>query len=461
MPRVLDRRAFSLLLAVLLAGCTGGAPSAPGPQEEAPKEVEPGLFVGAGQGVLRGTVYNDASLPVPRARVGLIGTEHSAETDATGRYQFVNVTGGPHRLRTEATGFRFNETDLRIEPGNITVLDVYLIPTDAGYAPHVHDYWQGATEYVLMDDDVSFSNAAGENNLNDSKYVNSRTFFVPPPKEGRLPIVLPGTKEIRVWITWNNGQYTGDRLGLQYTPRKASGSGFPLVAGPAAPNTPLTIVVKKEWQDPGHAQWTGWFFWICPCNDVRRAPDYDPAMFLGPIHIKMVLVKGDVFLEPEHPRFWEDGDVKVLRPRGNWELPSQDSVGQRSPRAWCLKVDAGKIVPPGSARMRIEFAWKYATGNGTAADFDYTLTWRVGTQGPYTTPFSAFKRAPAKYDGDHVAVYEISLAALDPDPFYADRSNWCFAPSVVGHEDEDRLYDYGRSLTFDLGVTVWKDPAYL
>lgn len=60
----------------------------------------------AGGTRLEGTVRTAAGKPVAGAQVHVLGTEEVATTDASGRYSFSGLRGGPAMLETKALGFR-------------------------------------------------------------------------------------------------------------------------------------------------------------------------------------------------------------------------------------------------------------------------------------------------------------------------------------------------------------------
>ena len=82
-------------------------------------------------GSVVGTVTDATSSNIPGAAVALIsqGTaeRRSAETDASGNYQFVNLVPGNYRLEIEKTGFKHLTRDsVRVETQNAVRIDAIM-----------------------------------------------------------------------------------------------------------------------------------------------------------------------------------------------------------------------------------------------------------------------------------------------------------------------------------------------
>lgn len=459
--------ALALLSAILLSGC---ASTAPGPQgadaDDAPGEpieVEPGVWIGKNRGALRGVVRNDAGLPVEKVRVSLLGTDLFQDTRGGGAFLFLNLTAGEARLRAAANGYTAWEETVLLTRGNVTNVTIHLLPDasrGAGYAPHVHDFWGGGETYLLMDADRTFASpdkTTRTANMNESAASDGPwRIQLPLSEKGHPSIILPGTREIRITLTWTASSTTLSRLGVTYW-MPIAGGGSPRIVGPAASGQTLRIAVPAEEADTGHQVFSFWSFFLCPCNDVRGGASYQPAVFNGPIHIKMELVKGEVVLEPAHPDFWGSATRKVLA-SGDWRTVSYTNVKERGMSA-CQGLLLGTLVPPGTTRLLVELRWKYATANATALDAIYRLTWRTGDQDPARTGFADLRRQPPSRSEDHYVAYDVKLDAAHPDSFYQKRSTWCWLPSVQGRENESDSHDLGRGLQTWLRVEAFREPA--
>ncbi|MBI2078311.1 MAG: hypothetical protein HYT80_08095 [Euryarchaeota archaeon] len=266
-------------------------------------------------------------------------------------------------------------------------------------------------------------------------------------------IVLPGTKEIRVTITWQNPQgSTLEKMGLGYT---TAISGTLVHLTKQAPNTPFVIPVKPEEADSGHQRYSLWNFYLEPQNSVANAPNDKPAVSPGTFHVKIVLVKGDeIPVDPPHEDRWEANTTLVLRPRD--PAVTAGASGATRPT---FRLGASKIVPPGTASLRVVFWWAYTdAANNTAADRDYLLTWRTADMAPQTPAAQFVTRTPSG-TASHLKVYEIPVKPSETDGFYQRLSTWAFFPSVVGYEKEWYNPD-PRSRSFNLYVEAIRDPAF-
>ena len=475
----------TLVLAGGLAGCLR-AEETPGleandPTEDPPSSVtvepEPGVRVAENRGAVRGQVLNDASLPVNGALITIAGTAFYGNTNASGHFLITNIVPGEHVLRAERAGFNAAEQPVTVVAGNVTIVTIFLLPKidgRAGGAPHVHDFWGDATELILMDHDVDLMKdpesgygaipypvlaRAYYTNSNQSNPPGWPIFLPDDGPDGRPPIILPGTGKLVTTFTWSAPDVYIDKLSLGY----ATAADFNAKMLPPVPSgTPQVLPINATTADTGHQTFTLWRFWVHAGNAVT-SPDYKPGFATGKMHVKMVLVKADVFLEPEHPARWAKGDVLTLRNKtvpyrvggGTAPILLRDNVEG-------LTLPVGTIVPPGTAKMRIELNWNYPQDAGPL-NFEHDLVWRTGDQPPRATPRAAFHSAPHTEYVPGVQgkkVWEIDVDAAWTDTFYQKRSNWLFSLSLKPQPDAALYHVEPRPHDMTLEVTVWKDPAY-
>ncbi|MBI2078284.1 MAG: carboxypeptidase regulatory-like domain-containing protein [Euryarchaeota archaeon] len=456
---------FALVSMLVLGAGSGclGAKSTAVPTAYGLVELEPGLVVAGDRGAVRGVVVNDAELPVPNAAVTIIGTDSFGSADDRGAFQFVNVTAGELLLRVEASGYTPGATPLLVSAGNLTSVTVRLLPDGArgaGYRPHVHDYWNGNTQYTLMDVDATVyqensdiprfhpavSDVTRQYGMNYES--SSAVYRIPVPSADEPPnLVFPGAAEVQVTLTWDPQDCTLDRLGLKY---RTSATNSLVTLAPQASGTTFKIPVKPlEW-DSGHQRVTFWDFYVHPANHAT-ATTWKPGLLLGPIHVKIVAVKGDELpIEPPHEDFWGDATSLVVRKREDAPFTTATTMQRRD-----MSLEGG-IVPPGANRMRMELWWSYAQGNGTAPSSNYVLAWRPG-DASRETPITSYVTAADKFRGGQYLVYEIPLKPEQTDAFYQKRSNWRWAPAFEGHADKEFFPDGARSRTFQLQITVFRD----
>jgi hypothetical protein len=482
-------RILPILFATLaLGGCLGGGGQeghflAPVSGTDEPistvvVEAEPGLQVAENRGALRGYVRSDANLSVSKAHLSLAGTDLFADTNQTGEFLFVNISAGVYTVFVQADGFEPSETQWTVRNGNVTIAFIFLLPkteTGAGYRPHIHDYWGDKTELTMMDQDVDFSAGQSSGNYAYEPYY-ARTYCANAncsdnggnpkwrftlPEGGDVPgLILPGTKEVEVTFSWTSSQSTLTKMGFLYkhaattkfnfTPEHASGK-------------PWTIQITPEMADTGHQRFTLWALAAYTANSASASTTtWQPNLVLGTVHVKVLVRKADVWVEPAHQDYWQGKDSMVVRNASVVDTRTQVVVtdGSRAYGGYSYRLPAGKLVPPGTNHVKIVFTWKYATAPGVG-DQDYVLTWRTADQHPFYTPSSQYRRAAPTKTGDHTKTYEFDVKPEQTDAFYQRFSSWIFLPSPAGQENDPNLVDknYG-GISFTLEVTVSKDPAY-
>lgn len=452
-----------------LAGCMGGdggPPADPDAPSSVLVEPEPGLRIAANRGAVRGVVSNDAGTAVPGARVNLVGTDLLADTGGDGAFRFLNVTRGAHTLRVEKTGFQAYERTLQVTDGQVAAVDPVLVPDTnlgAGYVAHVHDYWGDRDRVLLMDEAIDLTggqttDAVVNANLGAGEAYDYPFHLPDATPDGQVALVYPGTASLEVTLTWQQEDVTLGALGLKYAPANDAARTTLPAQGPGAT---WTIEVGPGMSDAGHQLFTLWEFFVTSANDVRNAPGWQPGAVLGPVDIRIEAVKGAVVLEPEHPAFWAASDQLQLRDPAtvyafNWGVQESD---RRTSSAGPITLDKGKIVPPGTTRLRLDFSWGASGPVPPPPDEDWVLTWRTAAQNPRTTLLEEYGRAQPVSEGPGTKVYEVDVAADEADAYYQGKSLWRFLPSRAGTEDDPAVYHDARlhGYSFRLGVTAFKD----
>jgi hypothetical protein len=472
-----------LLIVAAVAGCLGGgsgkaAKTGPSGSDEPASSVvvepEPGVKVAENRGALKGLVRNDANLSVPKAHVSLVGTGFFTDTNRDGGFLFVNLTAGGYHVFVQASGFYSSEANVTIKTSNVTSVTLFLNPaldSGAGYRPHQHDLWGGESSITLMDEAVDLSTGPSSGywayspyysktycaNNNCSKSDDPYWKFTIPEHPPMPPIIFPGTARVEITYGWSSGDATLSKLGLMYRHAGTTKYNF---SAPRASGVPFVIETTPEMVDTGHQKFTLWRFAVVADNDLAaNAGTRTPAVLLNPIHIKIVIHRGDLIVEPAHEDYWHGKESKLLRnATDTWirlnAVDTQNRAGTGYGAAPRL------IVPPGTNRLHMVFTWKYATAPGVG-DFDYTLTWRTAEQHPFYTQVKDYRRAAPAESGDHKKVYDVPLKPEQTDAFYQRYSLWFFLPSQAGLEDTLLTVDKNYAgITFSLEITAFKDPNY-
>lgn len=451
-----------LLLAAPFSGCLGGSD----PSED-------GLGEGAGVGSVVGTVFNEAALPLAGARVTLVRTTFQDATGRDGRFELVNVTAGVYILRIEASGFQAFENRTVVAPGNVTEVAAYLIPkadTGAGYRPHSHDLWQGRGEVTIMDREQDFNNPERSSGIGGPHYYKVTSMVVHPnrnssdadmlipiPSDGVDPgIIFPGTKEIRVSASWDSSDGVLSKVLLKYTP--ATGGEKRVLSRLPSGGT-WRIQVGPLEADTGHQRFTLWNFWLNPSQEpLGDGTDYRPGLLMGPIRIKIVIVRGDLYTEPAHEDHWA----------GQSELPLVDHDRLRdcnsAYRIWervqnpCLLESGIKPVPPGTQRLRVEMKWTYYQADGVQPS-DLVIVWRTAAMNRHTTSGPELVSGGTKATGPQTRTVEIEVKPGETDAFYQKYSLWAFGFAVKGHE-KDEVDHEPRNLRMTFKVVAVRDPSF-
>lgn len=463
-----------LLAFALIAGCLGsGGPAADpaGSTTDGPSGTlvvtRKGDTVASDRAVLKGRVVDDLAFPIASAHVALLGTSHSTTTAADGTFAFANVTIGEMTLRVDAEGYVSHEAKVVTRAGETTEVHVILVPPferGAGYRPHFHDYWGDKTEYVLMDADID-----PHRDFNERQATNLYTrgfllpfkalgfvlnasyeFFLPDRSPEEYNIVLPGTKEIRVTLNWvSPTAATNERLGFAFRHANMSSTDAVIASPAKRAGEAISMPVDPEWADYGHQRWTFWHFFIHTGKPLGERPD----VVVGPIHVKIVLVKGDVAPEPPHRDFWGDSESLVLR--SGTEIVSNTGTVRDWPTAMVMKLPKDTLVPPGSTKMRMEMWWNHTTH--PAINKDVKLRWHTADMRPEAHP-STWKTATPIRSEERSKVYEIDLAANEPDAFYQRASNWAWRLELP--EDPYMTFYVGESWQVHFVVKVWRAGSF-
>lgn len=475
--------AFLLVIIVVASGCMGSDPgsgSTADPTGSSLVEPEPGVKVREGLGVLRGKVLSDQGAGLVGARVSLLETDFFADTNRSGGFLFLNVTPGPRHLVVQASGFQPYEATVDVVAGNVTTHVAQMVPsvsTGAGYRPHQHDFWRDRTQVDIMDDDVDLTSPGA--NRGTAVYSGAyATLYKPnsngtddtgfrfgiPKRENDDNLVFPGTKELRVKFIWTVQDVTLDKLGLAYVHANATTRTYlPLKAS----GEEWVIRTAPDMWDTGHQEFTLWSFFIHSGNSLMGKPEnWKPGLILDKIHVKMTVVRGELDFEPAHVDHWGGKSELSLRNKTQETRPTQanPSYGDPMDLNYMIGLPQGKLVPPGTIKLRVEFWWSYQPTGGVDTNaapgyYDYVLTWRTGAQEPATTELSEFKRAAPTETKPGYKLYEIELGPGETDAFYQKKSVWRWRPSPAGFEDSyDQVEARGR--VFKVEITAYKDPAF-
>ncbi len=457
-----------LLVSISLSGCTSQssapplAASAPmvAPEDGDVKTDRIALSNESkttGNGSITGTVHDEQNMPLPGAFVVLFGSDRTAVTTKLGRFDFPNLTVGDYRIRIDREAFKSIEIPVRVDAGFLTNLDITMVPAvGANLRAHLHDYWAGQTTLLLLEQDVEIHTNGDQN-----KYCTPGSYdcfgyvkFPDAAPDGSA-IILPGTYDVEVTVTWTASSSSAKSIGVGF--RSNNEPGYEQSPGhvdinytlmyPRPSGVPTHIRTAWEMGDVGHQVFSTWQIFI----NVPRV-GFFPAVVtnLGTYHVKVVLHKGIVPLEPGHRDFWG----------GKTTLPILDGAAIRltCPSTCALPDDAAKwvpprLIPPGTSRLTITLnADQVAMPTPT----DWVLLFKAADTPP-TAPrdFAPFKPVADPSGTALSKSYEMRLTAIQTDQFYSQHSNWAFAVD----DGKDGQVAYTNAITLKLSVTAHRDEA--
>lgn len=452
-----------LVLGVLpLAGCLSSGGVRADPSEGVPAT-----------GTLRGVVHSDASLALPGARVSLARTSLFQVTTAAGAFEFTNLTVGEYVVRVESTGFQVLENATRVSAGNVTEMVVFLVPaagTGAGYRPHPHDLWLGRDEVTIMDQEHNFNEPGRTSGIGGPAYYRATSTVVHPNRNStdadmpiRIPkgdqdpgIIFPGTREVRVTISWDASDGSLAKVLLKYSPAKG---GEKRVLARLPSGGTWRIPVGPGEADTGHQEFTLWSFWMNPAQDpLVDGAAYRPGLLLGPLHVKVVIVRGQLYSEDAHEDFWGGKTELVVTDHDRTrDCNSAYRIIERSTNP-CLAESGIKPVPPGTQRLKVEMKWTYSQADGVAPS-DLVIVWRTAAQSRHTTSAMELNTGPGQAPAAQTRTCEIVLKEGETDAFYQSYSLWAFGYAVKGHEKDE--FDFEpRPLRMSFRVVAVRDAAY-
>ncbi|MBI2078363.1 MAG: carboxypeptidase regulatory-like domain-containing protein [Euryarchaeota archaeon] len=440
-------------------------------------------------GAVVGQVLTDAGFGLPDASVTVWGAPVGAATNATGWFQIPDVPPGIRPVHVEHPGYHPAENDVEVAAGEVTRITVTLLPSEAnaGYRPHVHDYWGARSEVVAIDRDFQFHRSPYPGGLGvafaavrafQTAEVSVCHFASNQPAMGTSAInfdestqlVWPGTGRIDVVLSWNPLDYVGaETLALTWRAPNASSftNGAPLKNG-----QPFSIPVDAPAWDVGHQRFTLWEFYVCLKGQGERTTVAGQPVsnsvygrfFLGKFHATMTLIRGlPILVDPPHPRFWSTGatlevlnETKTLACDAANVAPCQGAAYQGRtawPTTFVWRPQVPSLVPPGTKTLLVNLSWAYSL---PIENLPLSVTYSPASIPPHEkVDHTKYQRFEAAERGAAHRVYRLSVTPDDVDGFYQGRSNWAF---LWGHEGEESnptlVHRCACKLTVSLRVTA-------
>lgn len=456
--------AVLLLASVGFSGCLGShaagkAPAAnglgPGRLTSTLSEDQGGLS-SAANGTILGFVHDDVGAPLSGVHVSVLGTGAFADSDHRGRFLLREVPPGRHTVRFELAGYRPVEGAIDPKAGFLLHVSVMLVPLvhrSSDARPHIHDNWGFLDKLVAVDQDVPVTCTAlapDTTSQTDSPdvYACSPTVRFDPPETPPHPdhevgTIVPGTYEVEVSLHWDPAQLQVPRFGLLVESNNPTDNRCHSGCGrnwtefyPRGPDASFHIQSNWDMDDVGHQRLSSWSFraFLAPAdyagaeagwsNAVDAQTDAFPA-----VHVKAVLHKGILPLEPPHPDIWAGQDAfTVMAPPTGDPYPigyiAMCQTGSLTPMP--MTQVPTKLVPFGSRWLDVQFA----LSGDTVPHMDWALSYHPANMDArrYGDDWTKFKPAPKPptVNGNRYT-WVIPLADEEPDGAYAKFSNWAFA----------------------------------
>lgn len=484
LPAANRRRAPVLLLLLLvglgLSGCIGGGaddaglggPSASGGDIEyhfeSPGNGTAGLH--AGTGAIVGVVQDAYSFAVSGAHVSLLGTSNFTETNSKGAFEFLSIAPGTYTIHIDRKGFVSLEEEVRVRNGNVTRVTITMVPLvdkGAGFRPHHHNDWGDLASMPLHSGDVTFttydydtgqttndlscSNVDPYAVANDAIYaaegvafgtnynMYARTDCTEPFSLKDKALVLPGTYDIEVKVTWDKNVNKVEKVGLTFGDNRPWNWNETTLY-PRKSGEPFHIRSAWEMTDVGHQLFSTWTFGLyISLNDGSPAnPAFSHQVLGGPFHVEMTIKKGVVNVEPAHPdRFGEKDTYNTFAGYyaygycagligfyvNGYTSPCQDYMtyyyasyppqphpplipqGTKWAEVWLNETAAATMGPAG-------WDFKYSPANVPPSERQQpNYQWKTA------------KAAPGSGKSLH---YVIPVTDVEADPFYARSTTWLF-----------------------------------
>lgn len=291
---------------------------------------------------------------------------------------------------------------------------------------HVHDYWDGETSAVLLDEKVpvmvfhnhlldeppreQHTHGCDETLASDSQ-GGSRKFSLPPGK-----IVLPGTATLDFMFGWNDPTVTG--LRLIYRPANA----HDFVDGGLVENgKAMQVALTPAMADAGHTTRTKWAFFLCASSSAPL------AFAQGDISSNILALRAvELPADPPHPDAWNGAtSIRIAELERSVEAIAALNKGQD---AWVqVPHEHGSIVPVGTEAVTVNVTLQ-ATGPAESLDPSAVMVYYRDASVPewvYTT-------ANLSSSEGGLLSYGIPVDHDQVDGVYAEESSWDIWIRILG-----------------------------
>jgi hypothetical protein len=440
--RPLGRRRMVATLVILgflsmgLAGCLGLDGGASGEGDSADNvsvdiEHDANVSIAKGFGAILGLVKDRDGYPISGAHVALLGTTNATISDAKGKFAFLDIQPFTYGLRVDAKTFISVESKVKVVAGNVSKVTITMYPLyerGPGFRPHPHDEWGLEKELPLWSGRVNFktyltSTDAGSC-MNWETIANTVCWqaFYPTKVEGldKDPMILPGTGQIDVKITWDPGQNNVDRVGVAFMGNHDRYYYNYTFMYPRGNGATTRIMTNWEMTDIGHQRFSTWEWYLyIPTNG---GPYANPVVsggqtVRGPFQVDMTIHKAVVPIEPEHQDFW--GNQTTLKVIDKYST----TIGCTGCTTYYLYPWDYRLVPPETKEL---VAWLNLSAP-TTPDLDWVFSYMPANVPPVRqSDPGAWKVATLLKDESTPTSKKFKIIPLpeETDAFYQSWSYW-------------------------------------
>lgn len=282
---------------------------------------------------------------------------------------------------------------------------------------HIHDYWNGADERILMDEVV-------ETQLVRDVFLTAFWPFIagePRASVGNVWFTLPngsfvpeGTGELFVEID-ATAALKGGQVALAYRP--ANGDDF-VFLDPQAAQASWTIELTPEMADLPHSSSTRWY-WLVSAEGPGAVLD-------GPINVRVTAKRlFDIEAWPEHPDFWQQGHLTRLdlaNLSGTYDYAEAREFMAEESGLVKVHLPPGVIVPPETKVLLVDFQYTRSGDAKNTLNGEVELAVKEGSTAGYYR--GMWWETIEREDGHKV--YAIQVDESNQDSPYAAESGWAF-----------------------------------
>lgn len=443
---------LAIAVMVVLSGCSQATGDGPDSDDSSQPDHDDA------SGSIAGTVLSQDGFPISRARVIVLSVTGSVETDVNGTFQIDGIQPGEHDVRIEREGFDAVHETVGVQSGHVVELEVVLVPSDnlnpLFRMDHDHDLWQGRDRYVFFDDVLEWHDD------DDFPYHEHECAWQPEfwcdkvavvPEAGK--VIPPGTATLEVTADFTAPTEPGNLEIVILAPPLAAPDDHRIAHTlyNVEPGETYTVEIDPERADSGHTRFSDWVMYLewggpGPSGSTWNSMRDDIALEV--VAIKGAEIPGD----PPHPRFWADSsDIEI--PTFGFLAQGWAGSTHQHPDGGCGGncMKFGGIVPPGTTRLDITFAYTLQDPSPTAPavydsmSYDYVLGLKDpskrspgATWDDYVWP--EVVNVESHPDGyGRVLAYSVPLDDMATDTYYDKISKWMYAIAVEGQGPDNDL----------------------